>query len=57
LTREARGQNADGLLTLSARVAGGINAPIFRRHVLSDPRIIGAAAITADPGSYRVELQ
>jgi RES domain len=54
LAREARGNGADGLVTLSARRAEGINVPVFVRRALRDPRIVGSAAIIPEPAGYRV---
>jgi hypothetical protein len=55
LALEARRNGAEGLLTGSARRAGGINVPVFSRRALSDPRIIGSAAIIPDMSGFRVE--
>jgi len=55
LAREARGSDVDGLVTLSARRAEGINVPVFARRALRDPRIAGAAAIMPRPAGYRIE--
>jgi len=54
LVREARGNDADGLITLSARHTEGTNVPVFARRALRDPRIVGSAAIIPEPGGYRV---
>jgi hypothetical protein len=55
LAREARGNDADGLVTLSARRSEGINVPVFARRALRDPRIVGSATIIPGPGGYRIE--
>jgi hypothetical protein len=57
LAREARGNGADGFLTFSARRTDGVNVPVFARAALSDPRIVGSAAIIPHAGGYRVELR
>lgn len=57
LAREARGNDADGLVTLSARRAEGVNIPVFVRRALRDPRIVGRAAIIPGPEGYRIERQ
>jgi len=55
LAREARASGADGLLTRSARRPEGANAPVFNRAALSDPKIVGSAAILPDASGWRVE--
>ena len=55
LAREARDNGSDGPLTISARRAGGVNVPVFRRRALSDPAIVGAAAVVVNGGRPRVE--
>lgn len=54
LAREAIDAGADGLLTISARM-DGVNVPVFQRHALSDPTIIGAASFVADGGDLLIE--
>lgn len=54
LAREARGNAAQALLTHSARHPDGVNAPVFSRVALSNPKIVGSAAIVADKGSIKM---
>jgi hypothetical protein len=55
LAREARDNDADGLLTLPARRDAGVNVPVFRRGALRDPRIVGGAAVELHPGGLEVK--
>jgi hypothetical protein len=55
LAREARGNGAKGLATMSARRPEGVNSPVFARDVLSDPKIVGTAVVTPRGGS-RIDL-
>ena len=55
LAREAMEDGADALLTPSARVAG-VNVPVFRRSALSEPRIVGSAAIALGTGHHDIQL-
>jgi hypothetical protein len=57
LAGEARTLGAQALLTHSARHAAGVNAPVFSRIALSDPEIVGSAALIAEPGGLRVVTQ
>jgi hypothetical protein len=54
LAGEARTNGAQALLTHSARRPVGVNAPVFNRAALSDPKIVGAAALIAEAGSIHV---
>jgi hypothetical protein len=55
LALEARGNGAEGLVTISARRPAGINVPVFNRRALSDPRIVGSAAISTDVAGFHIE--
>jgi hypothetical protein len=56
LAREGLELNVTGFLTPSARRASGTNAPVFRRQALSEPEILGVAALSrrADTGEVTV---
>ena len=53
---EARSRGAYTLLTRSARLSSGINAPVFIRTALANPEIVGGAALVAEPGGVRVVI-
>lgn len=56
LGREGSAEGIAGFLTVSARRAGGINVPVFRREALSGPKDMGVAAFTPDPSMGIVEV-
>lgn len=56
LASEARSKGAQALLTHSARRPQGVNAPVFSRNALSDPRIVGSAALNPGPNGVRTVL-
>ena len=47
----------DGLMTPSARRAGGTNLPVFTRRALSNPVIHSLVALTLDPSSGEVDVK
>jgi hypothetical protein len=57
LVREARANAAQALMTPSARRSAGVNAPVFSRVALSDPEIVGSAALIAGVGGVRTITQ
>ena len=56
LAREGVELNIAGFLTPSARRASGTNVPVFRRQALSEPEILGVAALSrrAETGEVTV---
>ena len=48
---EAMTSGLDGLVTTSARTAGGTNLPIFTQRALSNPLVHGLVALTLDPST------
>ncbi len=54
---EATTSGLDGLMTPSARRAGGTNIPVFTQRALSNPVIHGLVALTLDPSSGAVDVK
>ncbi len=53
---EAFATGLDGLVTPSARKAGGTNLPVFNQLALSSPEVHGLVALTMDPSSGDVTV-